>query len=408
MADRPQGPAPGTPEYEWLYGKGSDSDDATRVLGQPAYQQMPPPGTPERTRALPTGVPPAPGPPQPPPGPPPGYGPPSQYRGKGGGGRRTRRRLHPFRWLFLLLVLWLAFLLAVPFMALGKMSRVDAFPDGSRPADQPGTTYLIVGSDSRAGLSKEDQRRLGTGSEVGERTDTMMLLHVGDGPDLLMSIPRDSIVEIPGRDRSAKINGTTNPDAYDGGGTKLLIETIELNTGIRIDHYVEIGFGSFVDLVDAVGGIEICPEEDMKDKDAHLDIKAGCQEADGLTALGFARSRKSSASSNDLTRARNQRAVIGAIGKEMVSPMTVINPFRYWEVNMAAAQAVRVSEGTGVLDLARFARAITSPDLTCGVPIADLEVHWDSERSGQMFTHIINDDTAGIPDDLCTATGLRE
>ena len=80
-----------------------------------------------------------------------------------------------------------------------------------------------------------------------------MLLHTGDGPNLLLSIPRDSLVTIPGHG-TTKINA-----AFAFGGPKLLVQTIEQNTGVRVDHYVEIGFGGFVELVDAVGGIEICP-----------------------------------------------------------------------------------------------------------------------------------------------------
>ncbi|KRF18809.1 hypothetical protein ASG90_02615 [Nocardioides sp. Soil797] len=309
------------------------------------------------------------------------------------------------------MVLWLAFLIAVPIFAFQKISTVDAFPSGDRPDDQDGTTYLVVGSDSRADLSEEERKKLGTGGDVGERTDTIMILHTGKGPNLLMSIPRDSLVEIPGHG-TAKINGTTNPDAYDGGGPKLLIKTIEHNTGIRIDNFVEIGFGGFVDVVDAVGGIEICPTKDMKDKLANLDIKKGCQDVDGVTALGYARSRHSDPQYGDITRAKHQREVVSAVGDKAVSPWSVVNPVRYWKLNMAAARTVRVSEGTGPIDLGRFAWAMTRVNgedgLTCGVPISDLAVHWDAERSKEMFQHIIDDDTEGISNGLCTETGLAK
>lgn len=116
-----------------------------------------------------------------------------------------------------------------------------------------------------------------------------MLLHTGSGPNLLMSIPRDSLVPIPGHG-TTKINA-----AYAFGGAKLLVKTIEQNTGIRIDQYVEIGLGGVVDIVDAVGGITICPTFDMRDRLAGLNIKKGCQEADGVTALGYARSAHRSA-----------------------------------------------------------------------------------------------------------------
>jgi LCP family protein required for cell wall assembly len=302
-----------------------------------------------------------------------------------------------------LLLLWVVFLVAVPFWAWSKVEKIDAWPSGDRPGDQPGTTYLIVGSDSRKGLSKEEREELHTGGDVGQRTDTIMLLHTGDGPNLLMSIPRDSLVPIEGHG-TTKINA-----AYAFGGPKLLVQTVERNTGIRVDHYVEIGFGGFVGAVDAVGGIEICPTEDMTDKDADLDIKKGCQEVDGKVALAYARSRKTS-SLGDIDRARHQREVVSAVGNKAVSPMSVINPVRYFRLSDAASGAFAVSEGSGPLSIAAFAWAMTKVDgedgLTCGVPIADLGVHWDAERSSRMFQHVIDDDTAGITDQLCTPSGL--
>jgi LCP family protein required for cell wall assembly len=341
---------------------------------------------------------------QPPPGAPPRQTGGAGGSGGGGGVTKPRRPRRPFRWILALLLLWLVFLVAVPLFAFSQVSTVDAFPAGERPDDQPGTTYLVVGSDSREDLSKEERKRLGTGGASGRRTDTIMIMHIGAGPNLLMSIPRDSIVEIPGRGTN-KVNA-----AYAFGGPKLLIRTIEAETGIRIDHYVEIGFGGFVDVVDAVGGIEICPERKMNDKQANLDIPKGCQDVDGVTALGYARSRKTDPRFGDLTRARHQREVVSAIGREATSPWTVINPVRYWRTNMAGAETFSVSEGTGPIALARFAWAMTRVDgdngLTCGVPIADTAVNWDQERSERMFQRIIDDDTEGIGKDLCTPTGL--
>lgn len=302
------------------------------------------------------------------------------------------------------MLLWIVFLLAVPFWAWTKVSTVDAMPDGARPDDQPGTTYLIVGSDSREGLTAEERKELGTGGDVGQRTDTIMLLHTGAGQNLLMSIPRDSIVDIPGRGPN-KVNA-----AFAFGGPKLLISTLEANTGIRIDDYVEIGLGGFVGIVDAVGGVEICPEQAMKDPLANLDIEEGCQEADGKTALGYARSRHTYQQLGDIQRAQAQREVVSAVGSKAVSPWSILNPVRYYRLNMAAADFITVSDGTGPLATAQFAWAMTRVNgdngLTCGVPIADLAVNWDEERSNQMFQHIIEDDTEGISESLCTQSGL--
>ena len=150
----------------------------------------------------------------------------------------------------------------------------------------------------------------------------------------------------------------------------------------------------------------------MQDPLAHLNIEKGCQEVDGVTALGYSRSRKTDPRFGDITRAKHQREVVSAIGKEATSPWTVLNPVRYYRVNMAGAKTFSVSEGTGPIDLGRFAWAMTRVDgdngLTCGVPIRDLAVNWDEDRSTAIFGHIIDDDTEGIGKDLCTPTGLTK
>jgi LCP family protein required for cell wall assembly len=291
----------------------------------------------------------------------------------------------------------------VPVWAWTQVKHVDAEPSGDRPASQPGTTYLLVGSDSRAGLSAEERKQLNTGGTAGRRTDTILLLHTGDGPNLLLSIPRDSIVDVPGYG-SRKINS-----AYSFGGPKLLVRTLESETGVRIDDYVEIGFGGFVSVVDAVGGIRICPREAMKDPRAAIDLAKGCTEADGPTALGYARSRYVSAL-GDIDRARRQREVVSAVGSKAASPWSLLNPLRYFRLASAGADALRLGEQTGPLSTARFAWAMTRVNgdngLTCTVPIADLEVHWDRERALEMFSLIKEDRTADITPDLCRADGF--
>ena len=299
-----------------------------------------------------------------------------------------------------LLLLWLVYLVAVPLWAWSQVDKVDFEPSGDRPGDQPGTTYLLVGSDSRAGLSPEERKQLGTGNAAGQRTDTIMLLHTGDGPNLLMSIPRDSLVEIPGHG-TTKINA-----AYAYGGPKLLVRTIEQNTGIRVDDYVEIGLGGLAGVVDAVGGITICPTVDMVDKLANLNIKKGCQEADGQTALGYARSRHTDPRYGDITRVKHQREVVAAVGGKVFSPWTFVNPVRYWNLANAVPDFFAFGEGTGPMRAAMWATAMRSADLSCVVPISDLAVHWDPDRSKQMFRYIIEDKTGDIPANLCTPTGL--
>lgn len=305
--------------------------------------------------------------------------------------------------MLILVLAWLLFLVAVPLWAWSTLTTVDADPAGQRPEGQPGATYLLVGSDSRKGLSREERKELRTGADSGGRgrTDTILLLHTGSGPSLLLSIPRDSLVPIEGYG-TTKINA-----AYAFGGPELLVQTIEQNTGVEIDDYVEIGFGGLVKVVDAVGGIEICPKTKVNDAKAGLDIDKGCQEADGPTALGYSRSRK--AATGDIQRGQNQREVLGGIAQEIKSPWTFINPVRYFRVNSGAASSVQVGEGMGPIALARFALALSSAmgggGLNCTVPIADFSVRWDRKRTLEMFGHIKNDTTDQIGD-LCTKDGL--
>jgi LCP family protein required for cell wall assembly len=303
-----------------------------------------------------------------------------------------------------LLLLWVAYLVAVPLLSWSKVDKVDFEPKGDRPGDQPGTTYLMVGSDSRAGLTKEQRKEYATGNAAGKRTDTIMLLHTGSGPNLLMSIPRDSLVDVPGHG-TTKINA-----AYAYGGPKLLVKTIEQSTGIRVDQYAEVGLGGVVSMVDAVGGIEICPTFRMKDPLAGLNIKKGCQDADGRVALAYARSRHTDPRYGDITRAKHQREVVSAVGSEVMSPWTFVNPFRYWGVMMAVPDTFEFGEGMSPFGAANWALAMTRVNgdkgLTCGVPISDLAVHWDAERSQQMFDYIKEDKTDDVPKGLCTPTGL--
>src|SRR5699024_3038636 len=130
--------------------------------------------------------------------------------------------------------------------------------------------------------------KLGTGGSkiTGQRTDSIMLLHLPEsGKPTLVSIPRDSWVTVPGHGQN-KINAS-----FSIGGPKLLISTIEQSTGLRVDNYMEIGFGGFAGVVNAVGGVKMCLKQPVKDSYAHIDLPAGCQVLDGKNALGYVRSR---------------------------------------------------------------------------------------------------------------------
>ena len=395
-------------DLDWLYGHDRQQvePERTRVMpnpygtAAPDVQQRPAPYPP----AAPAGY----GAPQPRRGAP-LSGPP---RGPGGPGRptpqpaRRPRQRHPvrkfFRVLLILLLLFILWLVAVPAYAWTRIDRVDAAPSGQRPADQPGKTYLLVGSDSRAGLSKAEQKRLGTGSTGGQRTDTIMLIYLPPGgKSALISVPRDSYVDIPGRGQN-KINA-----AFAFGGPELLVQTVEQNTRLRIDGYMEIGFGGFVNIIDALGGIRMCLPNAINDRDSHLDLPKGCQNLSGVKALGYVRMRNADPR-GDLGRVERQREMLAAVANKAASPATVLNPIRYWNFCMATADAITLGRDTSLpetLLLAFAMKQISGGDgFTLTVPLsstgastaAGSAVLWDPARSKAMFSDIARGDTSGL------------
>ncbi len=297
----------------------------------------------------------------------------------------------------LLLVAWAGFTVYAPVNAWGGVDRVDDSPSGDRPADGDGHDYLLVGSDSREGLTQAEISDLGTGGvkgNEGQRTDSIILVHVpsGGGKKVMISIPRDSYVPIPGHG-SDKINA-----AYAIGGPKLLIQTIEQVTDVRIDGYLEIGFGGFAKLVDAMGGVNICVPFDMNDEKAHINLKKGCQDLDGKNALGYVRARYSDPR-GDIGRAQRQRQFLGAIMHKMATPSTVLIPTRWWATTHNAVAGLTVGEDTSMWDAYRIVsamRGVSSDDtLSLVVPISDPgyqtpageSVKWDTQRARELFRH---------------------
>ena len=291
----------------------------------------------------------------------------------------------------LLLVLLLICGLALLFFT--RIEKVDALQDyDGRPEATAGTDWLLVGSDSREGLSEAEQKRLTTGSTKGRRTDTIILLHVpSDGAaPTLVSLPRDSYVTIPGRGRN-RLNA-----AYAIGGAPMLVETVERATGIRIDHYAEIGFSGFVGLVDSVGGVELCPKRAIKDRKSGLDVEKGCQPMDGPTALGYVRARYSDPK-GDLGRVERQQEFLSAIFARATEPSVAFNPLRVVRAADAATKALTVDDNDGPIDLARFAMAMRAVSGDKGtkttVPIADPNfragvgsvVLWDRPKARRLF-----------------------
>ncbi len=317
---------------------------------------------------------------------------------------RRQRRRRARRITGGVLALLLCYLLVLPATAWFGSARIDATAGGDRPGFQPGITLLLTGSDSRDGLTDAERKKLGTGSVDGQRTDTIMLLHVPVlGKPALVSLPRDSYVSIPGHGKN-KINA-----AYALGGAPLLAETVEQNTGVRIDGYAELGFGGFVNIIDSVGGIPMCLDAPMKDKDAHVDLEAGCQTLTGTEALGYVRMRKSDPK-GDIGRAERQRDMVSATVKKAASPLTVLNPVRWVSLNLAVRGAITRGRDTGPLDAAALlygaGRIGTGSGYTLSVPVADTNyqtaagssVLWDDAQASVLWTALRTGNTRPLAD----------
>ncbi|GAA2427040.1 LCP family protein [Streptomyces coeruleofuscus] len=300
---------------------------------------------------------------------------------------------------------------ATYFWADSKLNRdVDLSKVIDRPEAGEGTNYLIVGSDSRAGLSAEDKKRLRTGSAEGKRTDSMMILHTGSNGPTLISLPRDSNVTIPsykGSDsgklyqatgRQTKLNA-----AYAEDGPELLVRTVEANTGLHIDHYVEIGFGGFANIVDAVGGVEMNIPKDIKDTKSGADLKKGKQTLNGEQALAFVRTRYALEGS-DLDRTKNQQKFLSALANQVATPSTILNPFKLYPTMGAGLDSLVVDKDMGLFDLASMFWAMKGVSggegKSMNMPISgnspNGNLQWDSAKLKTLVSQLKNDETVTV------------
>ncbi|MGC9378563.1 LCP family protein [Streptomyces sp. MH13] len=299
------------------------------------------------------------------------------------------------------------------FWADSKLNReVDLSKVIERPEAGEGTNYLIVGSDSREGMTDEQKKDLHTGSAEGKRTDSMMILHTGDNGSTLISLPRDSDVEIPsfvGSESGKKYEGTGRHvklnAAYAEDGPELLVRTIEHNTGLRLDHYVEIGFAGFANIVDAVGGVEMDIPQDIKDTKSGADLKKGKQTLNGEDALAFVRTRYALAGS-DLDRTKNQQKFLSALASQVATPSTVLNPFKLYPTMGAGLDSLIVDKDMGLFDLAGMFWAMKSVSggdgTSMNMPVSGSvgsNLKWDDAKVKKLVEQLKNDEKVTVSGD---------
>lgn len=292
-----------------------------------------------------------------------------------------------------------------------KIARVDPFKDmKNRPEAGHGMNVLLVGTDGRDRISEEERRAYRLGGAPCHCTDTMMIVHISADRERasVVSLPRDSYAEVPAHtDRATGKNRPAHPiklnAAYAEGGPPLTVRTVEHMTKVKIDHYVEVDFTSFMRTVDVLGGVRICTAQPLKDSYTGLDLAAGSHDLDGGQALQYVRSRHADGSS-DLGRMKRQQRFMAALMAQATSSGVLLNPIRFRDVTRAVLGSVRADKefGTGeLIDLGRAMRNLTpaSSEFTT-VPIGRMgqvveglgsTLQWDAAKSRRLFKALRDD-----------------
>ena len=238
-----------------------------------------------------------------------------------------------------------------PFSAIPTRAPEQQVPDGQEAA----TNILVLGTDSRTSAGDPSQWEAGA-----QRTDAMMIMQIsGDKKDVsVMSIPRDSWVDIPGHGEG-KINA-----AYSYGGPSLTIQTVENLTGIRISHFVIADFESFQNLTNELGGVTINLKEPQTL--AGTEFPAGAQHLNGKQALAYTRERKS-LPGGDLDRVKRQQTWMRAIVREVLTGGTLSSPTRLYSFLKTATQTAAVDESFTIDEMQSLAlglRGLHSNDIS--------------------------------------------
>ncbi|MEN2419619.1 LCP family protein [Streptomyces rimosus] len=293
------------------------------------------------------------------------------------------------------------------------IARVDAFKGlGDRPDNSggDGMDFLVVGTDGRDKLSREEKRRYHLGGEPCHCTDTIMLVHLSADRNRasVVSLPRDSYALTPPHTDTTtgqkhhghpvKLNA-----AYAEGGPGLTIRTVERMTGVHIDHYLEVDFTSFMKTVDAVGGVDICTTRPLKDSYTGLDLPPGRSRLDGGRALQYVRSRHLD-SASDLGRMQRQQRFFAALMHKITSSGALLNPVQFKHITDALLESVRADKGFGadeMVDLGQALRGFNpSSSEFASVPVSDIDfqvpnvgstVMWNEVKAKKLFQALRED-----------------
>lgn len=291
------------------------------------------------------------------------------------------------------------------------LSHVDAFGFlADRPAPSRGLTLLVVGVDSRAGLTPRQRREHRLGGRACQCADTLMLVHFSANRRRMtvVSLPRDSYTRLPAHRDPA--TGRWHPGspqklnaAMAHGGARLTVRAVEAMTRVRVDHYLEIDFAGFLRAVDALGGVQVCTPRPLHDRRSGLHLPAGTSTLNGRRALGYVRAR-SLDGQGDLGRMRRQQRLVAAVLEKLTSTGTLLHPARLNEAAGTLLRSVRADTDFGQREVVELGRALhgLTPATTAfrSVPIADPghpvpslgeTVLWDRPAARRLFTALRED-----------------
>ncbi|MEU8702975.1 LCP family protein [Streptomyces sp. NPDC048680] len=291
------------------------------------------------------------------------------------------------------------------------IDRIDPFKDmKNRPAGGHGMNLLLVGTDGRDKITKDEKEKYRLGGAPCHCTDTVMLVHLSADKERasIVSLPRDSYAEIPEhRDQTTGEEHAAHPvklnAAYAEGGPGLTVRTVEHMTGVKVDHYLEVDFTSFMTTVDTLGGVKICTTRPMKDSYTGLDLAAGTHELNGGEALQYVRSRHIDGAA-DLGRMQRQQKFLASLIKQTTSSGVLLNPVKFREVASTMLKSVRADKGFGtqqMLDLGQAMRGFSAASSEfASVPMGDVAyqvkgigstVKWDPKKSKELFQALRED-----------------
>jgi LCP family protein required for cell wall assembly len=278
----------------------------------------------------------------------------------------------------------------------GNIDRLFLEIGGKRPERVAGKAlnFLLVGSDSREDMSKEDLKKAATEFTPGRRSDTVILVHLSGSRDhvTLVSFPRDAYVTIPAHGKNKEHQGKLNT-AFSSGGPALTIQTVERLTNVRIDHYIEVNFAGFQNLVEAVDGVDVCLRKPAKEPLSGINLPAGRQRIRGQQALAFVRQRHG-LPRGDLDRIERQQQFLGALMRRATSMGVLLNPVRLNRFLETATTAIQVDQDLGFDEMRKLGLAMRNLD-PARVAFVTAPVEKLAMRGGQSV--VLLDEVAGPP-----------